>query len=64
MTTTNIKFISTAVVIAALSISVLLLRNQNASLRHELAILRTATTEAAHPTATNSGKRSSDAQQR
>jgi hypothetical protein len=54
MATTNIKYISTAVVIAALSISVLLLRNQNASLRHELAILRTATTGASHPTATNS----------
>jgi hypothetical protein len=37
-----------------LSISVLLLRNQNASLRRELANLRTATTEAAHPGATNS----------
>ena len=55
MTTTNIKYISTAVVIAALSISVLVLRNQNASLRRELAILRTATTEASHPPATNSG---------
>ncbi len=55
MTTTNIKFISTAVVIAALSISVLVLRNQNAALRHELAILRTATAEASHPPATNSG---------
>jgi RNA polymerase sigma factor (sigma-70 family) len=54
MTATNIKYISTAVVIAALSISVLLLRNQNASLRRELANLRTATTEAAHPGATNS----------
>jgi hypothetical protein len=54
MTTTNIKYISTAVVIAAMSISVLLLRNQNASLRRELAILRTATIEAAHPRATNS----------
>ena len=54
MATTNIKYISTAVVIAALSISVLVLRNQNASLRHELAILRTATTEAAHLRAANS----------
>jgi len=54
MTTTNIKYISTAVVVAALSISLLLLRSQNAALRRELANLRSATTEAAHPRATNS----------
>ena len=55
MATTNIKFISAAVVIAALSISLFVLGHQNASLRRELAILRTDTTEASHPAATNSG---------
>ena len=55
MTTTNIKFIFTAVVIAALSISLLLLLSQNASLQHELAVSRPVATEASHPTPTNSG---------
>jgi hypothetical protein len=54
MTATYIKYISTAVVIAAFSISLLLLLNQNASLRRELANLRTATSQAAHPRGTNS----------
>lgn len=54
MATTNIKYISTAVVIAALSISVLVLRNQNASLRRELTILRASAIEAAHRRAANS----------
>jgi RNA polymerase sigma factor (sigma-70 family) len=54
MVTTNIKFISAAVVIAALSISLFVLGNQNASLRRELATLRTAATGASDPTATNS----------
>ncbi|MGO8928401.1 MAG: RNA polymerase sigma factor [Limisphaerales bacterium] len=54
MATTNIKFISAAVVIAGLSISLFVLGHQNASLRRELAILRTTATGASHPAATNS----------
>ena len=54
MATSNVKLIAIGVVVAALSISVALLLNQNASLRRELAVLRSSALEAARSPATNS----------
>ena len=55
MATSNVKLIGTVVVIAALSVPLVLLFNQNASLRRELAARRASALESAPTSATNSG---------
>ena len=54
MTTSNLKGIAIGAVVVALSVSVALLLNENASLRRELAALRASALEAARSVATNS----------
>ena len=55
MATSNVKLIGTVVVIAVLSVPLVLLVNQNASLRRELAAVGASTLETAPPSATNTG---------
>jgi RNA polymerase sigma factor (sigma-70 family) len=54
MATSNLKVIAIGAVVVALSVSVALLLNQNASLHRELAVVRASALEAARSLATNS----------
>ena len=54
MATSNLKVVAIGAVVVALSVSVALLLNQNASLRRELAVVRASALEAARSLATNS----------